>query len=200
MSKRALALGVVDRLRSAFGDTAGEFVFKSDDLRPPPAACSFQTVPFILTVGSVSVQKGPTNGGDSNDQVYTLQVCVTAWMGYSPWDRQSLDTGGETDQTGFAQDGDVEETTEEGMESVADRVVTYLLEDWTTVQFVNARIPGAGVSTNGFVEPFHNPSIGDVEPAGNQWVHSDGKDDAQGIKKLVVTLSGARRIRIQGTL
>jgi hypothetical protein len=133
-----------------------------------------------------------------NDLVYTLQVCVTAWMGWSPVDRQPLETGGTTDQTGFAQDPSSD--TEDGMELVAEKVVAYLQESWPAITAVNARIPGYGTTTNGFIEPFHSNSIGDMEDAPNSWVHADGRDDAGTIKKLIVTLTGARRIRVQGTL
>ena len=197
MSKAALALGVVDRLRTMFNDTDGRFVFKSNDLRPPPAACSFRTAPFIVTVGRVSGNRGPSQGGDMNDTVYTIQVAITSWMGYAPWDRQALETAGPTDQSGFAQeDGTL---TEDGLEEVAEKIVAYLQEDFNTITAVNARISGAGTTTNGFCEPFHNHTIGDIEDPPNSWVHADGKDDAGTIKKLVVTLSGARRIRVRGT-
>jgi hypothetical protein len=197
MSRRALALGVVDRLRSAFGDTDGLYVFKSDDLRPAAGDCSFRTGPFVVTVGRVSASRGPTQSGDVNDQVYTLQVCVTAWMGFSPWDRQGSETAGDTDQSEFAQDP--VEMTEDGLEDVVEAIVTYLEEDWDTIVAVNANISGAGVTTNGFMEPFHQHSVGDIEDAPNKWVHADGSDDAGTIKKLVVTMSGARRIRVRGT-
>lgn len=198
MSRQALALGVVDRLRSALGDTDSKFVFKSNDLRPPPAACSFRSAPFVVTVGRVSGQRGPTQGGDQNDTVYSLQVAVTAWMGYAPFDRRSLETAMPTDQTGFAQDGSIDEA--EGLEDVAEAIAAYLQEDWATVTAVNARIAGSGTTTNGFCEPFHSHALGDVEDADTGWVHADPKSSGDlGIKKIVVTLSGARRIRVQGT-
>ncbi|MEB3269966.1 MAG: hypothetical protein VKJ09_15605 [Leptolyngbya sp.] len=189
---------MVDRLRTAFGDAEGKVVFKSDDLRPPPAACSFRTSPFVVTVGRVSVQRGPTQGGDPNDGVYTLQVAVTAWAAYAPWDRQSLETAGPTDQSGFAQESPAEAV--DGIEETADAVAAYLQEDWATVVAANARVPGYAAGTaNGFCEPFHTHAVGDVEDAPPSWVHSEGKDDSAPVKKIVVTLSGARRIRVQGT-
>lgn len=200
MSRKALALGVVDRLRSALGDTESKFVFKSNDLRPPPAACSFRSSPFVVTVGRVSGQRGPTQGGDANDTVYSVQVAITGWTAYAPFDRQSLETAMPTDQTGFAQDGDIDDSGD-GLEDVAEKVVSYLQQDWATVTAVNARIPGAGTTTNGFCEPFQSHAIGDVEDADASWVHADPKSSGDlGIKKIVVTLSGARRIRVQGTL
>ena len=92
------------------------------------------------------------------------------------------------------------ETKQDGIELVAERGQSYLQESWTTVAAINARIPGYNVTTNGFIEPFHTHSIGDIEDAPNSWVHADGRDDAGTIKKLVVTLTGARRIRVQGTV
>lgn len=200
MSHRAIGLGLEDRLRAVFNDTDGRFVFFEPGLKPPPAACSFRTTPFVVTVGQISSSPGQIQGGDASDQVFTCQVCVTAWMAYAPQDRQGVEAAGEPNadggSTGFAAASTV--VTEDGVMDCADRIAAALVKTWPTVAALNARVYGVGTTTNGFVEPFGNASIGTLDDAPPAWVGSEQKGES-GVKKITITLSGLRRIRATGT-
>lgn len=200
MSHRAVGLGLQDHLRAALGDADGRFVFYQPDLRPPPAACSFRTAPFVVTVGQVSSSPGPAQGGDAYDQVFTCQVCLTAWMAYAPADRQGVEAAGEPNADGGADPfaGDFTPATEDGVLDAADRVGVHLAKSWAAVAAMNARIAGAGASIDGFVEPFHSVTVGPLDDAPPSWVGAEGRADAGEVKKVTLTLSGARRIRARG--
>jgi hypothetical protein len=208
MSEAALVKGVVSRLRTAFGDSAGAHVFPSDDLKPPPGTSTFRTAPYCVTVGRASSVRGDTRSGDVNDQVYTLSVCVTAWLGHLPQDRQAHDifsaAPNVTDPATaappslFAQSSTAAEDTD-GIAEVADQIIAHLAEDWDTVSACNAQLGGYDSDTNGFIEPFHNHAKGDAQNAGGDWVGSEDKVKNE-VKTLTVTLSGMRRIRVRGTL
>lgn len=202
MSHRAVSLGIVDRLRDAIGDPDGRFVFHSPDLRPPPAACSFRDRPFIVTVGQTAASPGPIQGNDVSDWVYTAQICITAWMGYAPIDRQGGEVAGleigENDQSEFAQMAGA--GSDEGILDAADMIGVYLTKGYETVNAMNARIPGFGTTTNGFIEPFHTAAIGACEDAQASHVHAEGQLTAGEVKKVIITVSGARRIRPRGML
>lgn len=201
MSHRAVVLGIVDRLRDALGDPDGRFVFHSPDLRPPPAACSFRDRPFIVTVGQSSATPGPVGGYDASDWVYTAQVCLTAWVGYAPLDRQGGELAGlevaDNSQTEFAQLAGC--GSDEGILDAADIIAVALCKGYETVDAMNARIPGVGTTTNGFVEPFDRASVGPCEDAPATHVHAAGQLTAGEVKKVVITVAGARRLRHRGT-
>lgn len=212
MSERAAVLGVVDRIRQVPvqssvvppgglpADTDGWHVFASPDLRPPPAASSYTTAPYIVTVGKASSARGPTAGGDINDRVYTVQVCVTGWLGYAPLDRQAGEVyAPATDASPFAEQAESAANDAYGLAEVADHLSVTLVEDYATLAACNARVPSAGTLANGFCEPFHQCSVGTVETVGADWVGADGQLPAAEVQRVIVTLSGLRRIRAQGT-
>ena len=208
MSASALVKGVVNRLRDALGDADGRHVFPSHDLRPPPGTSTFRAAPYVVTVGKCTSVRGDTKSGDCLDQVYSLSVCVTAWMGFSPQDRQAQDifavaTDVTNPATGTAPNlwgqPAADTPVDDGMAEVAERIAVALNEDFATLTAANAMLGGYDATTNGFVEPFHQFSLGDVQEANGSWVGSDDKLAAGEVKTVTVVLSGARRIRVQGT-
>lgn len=199
MSERAVTLGVVKRLRDAFGDSAGEFVHDAPDLKPPQAACSFRDSPFLVTVGRASSSPGPVGGGDADDQVYTVQVCVTAWLAYAPADRQGAELDGPVPDPLFAE-VDPPTDLQVGAKEVADRVKAYLIKSYPAIADMDSYIAGVNVTTNGFIEPFKTCTVGDAQPQPPSWIGSDDQSEAKEIWTVTLTLGGARRVRVQGTL
>jgi len=199
MSKRALALGIVARLRTIYDDMDGSHFGYQPKLMPPPASGQ-----WYVSVGRVSSAKGTTQSGDVNDQVYTVQIAITVKMGYAPEDRQGAELTRSAPDQDFA--GSTQPTTpgdwqlpSPGLEEFADEIVGYLLEDYTVLNVANTYIAGFGTTTNGFVEPFHNDSIGDVEEKPAGWVGWESADAGQ-VQAITVTMSGARRIRLRGQI
>jgi len=200
MSERALSLGIAKHLRTLAGDTDGSRIGYQPDMKPPPASGQ-----WYISIGRPSSSRGPASGGDVNDRVYNVQVCLTLKLGYAPMDRHGHELANPASDPDFA--GPLTPTTQEtdwmpedGMLDFADKIAGYLIESYATINAANTFISGFGGTTNGFVEPFHQVSIGDVQSPGASWCYGEGGDDAGEVRTITISCSGARRIRARGTL
>lgn len=179
MSSRALKLGVESRLRAALNDSVGETVGIQPDGRPPPFAGQH----YIAIYGGGWQTQGGEPSGD--DRAYSLMLSLTHKMGYAPQDRRG---------TEIATEG------QDYLDDLSDQVIGYLLNDWTAMGLVNGFITGAGTATNGFVEAFQSASCGAVEMKGPDWVFAEEAKHPPSVFACTITLRGARRIRLLGTV
>lgn len=179
MSIRALCLGVEQRLRTVLSDPDGRKVGYQPSGRPPAAAG--QTYVAVRFGGYRTLAQTP----ECDDRAFAVDLCLTWKLAYAPQDRQGA------------------QITQEGTDhllDLADRLTGYLLNDWATMSLVNGFITGAGVTTDTFVEAFQQASCGPVEEKSAEWVGAEESDNPPTVLGMTITLSGARRIRVLGTV
>lgn len=196
MSERALSLGCVKRIAEAIGDSDGHFVGYRPTLKPP-----FFSGQWFVSVGRTTSSRGKTTSGDVNDRVYTTQVCVTCKYGYAPDDRAPDEASAVLEEWDWGDYASLANSRPPILD-LADRIGGLLIEDYGLVNDADTFIKNVGVDTNGFVEPFHQMTVGDIQTPGPAWCGGDGggSDDATTVETVTITLSGARRLRVLGTL
>lgn len=176
MSVRALLKGTETHLRStsAFDDPGGKIVGIQSKGRPPASFGQWYYGIFHAGI------RGDDDNALSHDRVYSVGVWITARMGYAPGDRR----------------GERISTADELLDR-AEELADELHMSYVVMNLANALITGFGSTTNGFEEPLRFGSIGEVEEKPLSWVHAkDGKDSDKGVLALLVTMVGARRVRV----
>jgi hypothetical protein len=156
---------------------------------------------WYVAVGQANIRRGRTQSGDVRDQEFTIQIGLTRKASYVPYDR----LGAESDQPvssdpSTASNGAIVGQVWPGIVDMADNIAGLIEEDWDTMNYANGYIAGYSATANGFTEPFHQVSIGSVEDKPASWTHSDGDTRRGEIEFISVTASGARRMRVRGTL
>lgn len=177
MSVRALCLGVRDHLRASFNDAQGLWITYQPLGDPPPVMGQKH-----LVVRGAGRQWAGTEGGDGHDKLYSVRVYAYWKMAAVPTDRRGqvlLEEG-----TDFLLD-------------MIDQLPGYFVNQWAAINLANAKITGFGVSTNGFCQPFLSASDEDVEGYSPPWADPESPPT---ILRAAVTLRGARRVRLDGTV
>lgn len=179
MSIRALCLGVEQRLRNVLGDAEGRKVGYQPSGRPPASAG--QTYVSVKFAGYRTVSVTP----ECDDRQFDVAVMLTWKLAYAPQDRQGRQ---------IAQEG------QDYLLDLADRVAGWLVGNWDVVNLANGFVTGAWVTTDGFVEPFDRAVCGEVQEMPPDWVGADDVEHPPTVLGMTITLSGARRIRVLGTV
>ena len=179
MSIRALCEGVVETLKGVLNDPDGKSVGYQPSGRPPPRFG--QTYVAVSFAGSRSEASDP----DRDERTFDVAVTITHRTAYAPADRRGKE----------AAKGDPDAAL-----TLADELPGYFVGRWEPVQKANALIAGAGVATNGFCETFQSASVGELEEPGADWLSGSGPGNEPGVQVIRITLSGARRIRLLGTI
>lgn len=173
MSTRALCLGVEKRLRTALKDEEGHWIGHQPDGEPPHVYGDKYIA--IHSAGS------RTNSQDAlvDDRMYDISLTVSYKLAYVPNDRRAVE---------IAREGQAY------LEDLADQLPGYLIGDWTTLGDADSFIPGVHDTTNGFIEPFKSATTGDIQ------IGAGEGDNPATVLRIVVTVRGARRIRLLGTV
>lgn len=196
-SHRAIELGVLKTLRDHFGDTAGERIGLAHPRLQPPAVAG----QWFVGIGQATCQDGPAVGGDVQDDVYTLQISVTFKTAYAPYDRLGWEVNEPLSLPPIANAGSVvPAASTTSIVDVANTIRSLLRERYTVVNNANTFIAGFGSVTDGFVEPFHRVTVGPVEDKPPSWIFSDVKGRVGELSHVLVTATGARRIRAAGLI
>jgi len=174
VSLRAIALGVVDQLRLAVGDPAGTRVGYQPDGRPPPAAGE-----TYLAVSGRGFTTRPASPGVVIRE-FTVEVSVTRKTGPAPRDRRGALAAPRADPR-------------EALLELAERATDWLVGRYDVLARADAHIPGCGVATNGFLEPFHTAACGPVVDCDGRWFAAEGGAEPAGLR-VSVTVSGAARV------
>jgi hypothetical protein len=179
MSIRALCLGVEQRLRNVLADPDGKKVGYQPSGRPPASAG--QTYVSVKFGGYQTVSVTP----ECDDRQFGVAVILTWKLAYAPQDRQGRQ---------ITQEGDAH------LLDLADRVAGWLVGNWDVVTLANGFITGAGATTDGFFETFDKAVCGEVEEKSAEWVGAEDAENPPTVLGMTITLSGARRIRVLGTV
>ena len=179
MSVRALCLGVVAVLKGVLNDPDGKLVGYQESGRPPPR-CG-QSYYAVSAAGSRS------DAADANrdERTFDVSVTITHRTAYAPADRRGKEAS---------------KAEPDAALTLADEIPGYFVGRWEPLLAANALIAGAGTATNGFVEPFQSASVGDLEEPPADWLGGSPGGGEAGVQVIRITLSGARRIRLLGTI
>lgn len=196
-SHRAIELGVLKTLRDHFGDAAGERVgLAHPNLQPPAVAGQ-----WFVSVGQATCQDGPAISGDTQDDVYTLQIAVTFKTAYAPYDRLGWEVNEPVTMPPIGNTGAVvPAATTLSIQDVANAVRAKLREQYAVVNNANSFISGFPADADGFVEPFHRVTVGPVTDKPPSWVFSEVKGRVGELSHCLITATGARRIRKAGVV
>lgn len=197
-SHRALALGIQKTLRDAFADPDGKRIgIAPPNLQPPAVAGQ-----WYVAIGQENSVRGPSNSGDLIDEVYTVQIVVTAKTAYVPYDRLGWETHGPAGATQIAAAAAVSNPgLQPSATSVANKVHALLMEQYPVINNANLFVPGFNSLIDGFIEPFHRVSVSGVSDKPPSWVFSDAKNARPGeLSFVTVTAEGARRLRTLGSV
>ncbi len=193
-SHGGLEQGIVDVLRQYFGDTEGKVIGPvPPNGQPPPGFGQ-----WYIGVCQATSTRGPSQSGDLRDQVYTVVIGITFKASVAPYDRLGwMAQNPNRNIKNFASIGANTEPFEQGIYAVADAVAGLIEERYEPINAANAYLDSR---FDGFVEPFHNVSVGVVQEKNASWIHSDAKLRTGEIMYLQVVASGARRIRAKGAI
>lgn len=199
-SHRALALGIQKTLRDYFADPQGRRIgIAPPNLQPPPVFGQ-----WYISIGQENSRRGPSQSGDIIDEVYTVQIAVTCKTAYVPYDRLGWESNAPvSDQPPIAATSPpaMPAPTQPAITDIANKVLALLNERYAVINNANLYVPGFNDSTDGFIEPFHQVSVGNVSDKPPSWIMSEQKGGRPGeLSYLVITATGARRIRTVGSV
>lgn len=175
----ALILACESTLRAAFNWTDRHC---AAELEPQPPAAVGQ---FFA-----SVVPGDVTQADDNpqclDEQYSLTVSLMFRLAYAPKDRKAREALMQSDT---------------GPIRLASRVGATLHGSYAVLNAANALIPDFAVETNGFVEPLRLRGI-QYQMLGSEWAGGPpgDEDDDKPLYVATVSLGGARRVRVLGTV
>ena len=196
-SHRAIELGVLKTLRDHFNDAAGQRIGLAHPNLQPPAVGG----QWFVGIGQATCQDGPATGGDVQDDVYTLQISVTFKTAYAPYDRLGWEVNEPVSMPPIANTGSVvPAASTTSIVDVANTIRTLLRAQYTPINNANSFIPDFGTITDGFIEPFHRVTVGPVENKPPSWIFSDIKGRVGELSHILITATGARRIRAAGLI
>jgi hypothetical protein len=193
-SQSAIEQGVVTTLRRHFADLQGVHVgLTPPNLQPPPAFGQ-----WYVGVGQANAARGPSQSGDVRDEVFTLQIGVTFKTSVAPYDRAGWATRNPArNDRQFASQSAVAGSAEFTVTGVADAVAGLLDEQYQPINDANTFLPAG---ENPFTEPFHRVSLGQITDKPSGWVFGDDKLRAGEISFILITATGARRVRSTGSI
>lgn len=193
-SHSGIEQGVVDVLRSYYNDTQGRYIGPCPPNGQPPPAFG----QWYIGVSEATSSRGPSQSGDVRDQVYTLVIHITFKSSVTPYDRLGWMTNGPArNDRSFGQQGPNAEEFEFNIHSVADTVAGLIEEKYEVINAANLHLDP---QWDGFVEPFHNVTVGPVTDKPASWNFSEMKLRPGEITHIQITATGARRIRIKGAI
>lgn len=194
-------MGVVRRLRRAFGDESGSYVGYSAALRPPPGMGQ-----WYVSVGQNTCVTTCKDAGEVG--THTVTVCATCKYAYAPTDRKGeleLNTYGFPDlMPGFGSNGlpplFERPEVQPPIHWLTHLAGDHLLGDYELLKDVNYYLgfdkSGESHGTAGWNDsqwgapvPFTQSSSGVIQPQDGTWVEAGG-GSRDGIEIKMLTLSG----------